>query len=220
MAKYIVGNWKSNKTVKEAQEWLIAVSESDVLKTENSDKKAIICAPFTALVVMQWEITHKRLALGLGAQNCSPFSEGAYTGEVTAQQVKELGEYVILGHSERREHFGETDELLTQKVALAKEAGLSIIFCVQGKETFIPEGVSLVAYEPVFAIGSGSPDTPENAEAVSHAIKEKGIATVLYGGSVKPENIASFTAQPSIDGALIGGASLEADSFITLVENA
>src|SRR5690606_18763879 len=100
-------------------------------------------------------------------------------------------------------------------------AGLMVIFCVQGKETVVPEGVNIVAYEPIFAIGSGTPDTPENAEDVSFFLKqEKGASVVLYGGSVKPDNIASFMSQPSIDGALIGGASLDADSFLSLIRNA
>lgn len=218
--KYIVGNWKSNKKLEDAKVWLEKVAEDAGLLTASDDKVAIVCPPYTLLYEMKQLIADNGLALALGAQNCSPFEMGAYTGEITASEVRELGDYVILGHSERREHFHETKEMLETKVGLAKAAGLKVIFCVQGADTPVPQGVDIVAYEPIFAIGSGTPDTPENAEAVCKTIKDNGASIVLYGGSVKPENIATFTAQPSIDGALIGGASLEADSFLELMKNA
>lgn len=220
MKKYIIGNWKSNKRLQDAKEWLESLAAFPEMHEGLPDKVSVICPPYTLLLEMKLLIEEKGLALQLGAQNCSPFEMGAYTGEITASEVRDLGEYVIIGHSERREHFHETDELLATKVSLAKAAGLIIIFCVQGKDTPIPEGVDIVAYEPVFAIGSGTPDTPENAESVAKALKDRGAAIVLYGGSVKPDNIATFTSQPSIDGALIGGASLEAESFLALMKNA
>jgi triosephosphate isomerase (TIM) len=214
--KYIVANWKSNKTLAEAQEWLMLMEAL----THYDDKEVIVCPPFTALSGIKKYRDEKAIPFYLGTQNISPFAPGAYTGEVAAIHAKELADYVIIGHSERREHFGENDDILGIKVGLAKAVGFSVIYCVQGKDTVIPEGVHIVAYEPVFAIGSGTPDTPENAEDVSRHIKEQKGAVVLYGGSVKPENIRSFTEKPSIDGALVGGASLEAESFLALIHNA
>ncbi len=221
MAKYIIGNWKSYKTVEQSLAWLEETVNSSWPAGQEEEKIAVVCPPFSALSEMKHYIDRNSLPLRVGAQNCSPYEEGAYTGEVTAGQLRELCDYVIIGHSERRKLFNETDEMLAEKVVRAHDAGLHVIFCVQGKETMIPDGVAIVAYEPVFAIGSGTPDTPDNAEEVARFLKqEKQAKVVLYGGSVKPENIATFTNQSSIDGALIGGASLSADSFLSLVKNA
>jgi triosephosphate isomerase (TIM) len=214
--RFIVGNWKAHKTVADSLAWLIQLGELP----KYEDKEVIVCPPFTALFAMKQFRDEHALPLYLGAQSASQFETGAYTGEIPPSMVKELADYVILGHSERRQHFGETDELLKEKVQVAKAASFAVIFCVQGKDTPLPDGVDLVAYEPVFAIGSGTPDTPENAQAVAAHLKERGVSSVLYGGSVTPENIRSFTAQDSIDGVLVGGASLTAESFLALVEHA
>jgi triosephosphate isomerase (TIM) len=151
----------------------------------------------------------------------SPFDEGAYTGEINGNQIREFADYVIIGHSERRKNFAETDEMLSQKVQRAIECSLTPIFCVQGSDTPIPDGVTLVAYEPIFAIGTGNPDTPENAEAVIKTIKEKNpsVKYVLYGGSVTPEGVGGFTQKPLIDGVLVGGASLLSDKFVQIIKN-
>jgi triosephosphate isomerase len=203
----IVGNWKSNKTVVEAETWRG--------KFENVQKNVVLCVGYTLLGVM------KGGPYELGAQDVSPFGAGAYTGEVSAAQVKEFADWVIIGHSERRKYFGETDELLAKKVLMAKEAGLKIIYCVQDEKTIVPTGVDVVAYEPVWAIGTGKSDTPENANSVITTIKAKSqVATVIYGGSVTPVNVASFTAQPAIDGVLPGGASLDPETFAALIANA
>jgi len=128
---------------------------------------------------------------------------------------------VIIGHSERRKNFGETDDILAKKVQQAKSAGLKIIYCVPDGNTDVPQGVDVVAYEPVWAIGTGESDTPEHANTVVADIKATSqVHTVLYGGSVTPDNVASFVAQPDIDGALPGGASLNAGTFAALIGNA
>jgi triosephosphate isomerase len=222
MAKqYIVANWKSNHTLSQTKEWLEKSVQHGWPSVNTDEKVAIVCPPFTALSEMKRYRDEHSLPFFVGVQNVSLFETGAYTGEVAASIAKELADYAIIGHSERREHFGENDEVLKKKVQLAKAVGFAVIFCVQGKDTIIPEGVDIVAYEPVFAIGSGTPDTPDNANEVAFSLKElKGAKIVLYGGSVKPENIRSFTEKPSIDGALVGGASLEADSFLSLIQNA
>ena len=158
----------------------------------------------------------------LGAQNISPFAQGAYTGEINAAQAREFAEYVLIGHSERRTHFSETDAMLVAKVKQALSVGLEPIFCIQNAQTAIPDGVTIVAYEPVEAIGSGHPDTPEDAEAVSQAVKATypSVQTVLYGGSVKANNVQDFTSVSSIDGVLVGGASLDAEQWGKIITNA
>lgn len=217
---FIIANWKSNKTTEEANEWLQKLANGGLEKDEN--KVAIVCAPFTLLPLLKSYSDEVTLPVSFGSEDVSPFDEGAYTGEVSADEVKEFADYAIIGHSERRNLFKEDDDLLSKKVTMAIKSGLTPIFCIQDENTFIPEGVTLAAYEPVGAIGSGHPDTPENAERVIKAVKEKKshVKYVLYGGSVTPENIHTFTQSPSIDGALIGGASLDAQKFIQLVQNA
>lgn len=202
----VVGNWKSNKTVGEAQEWLA--------KFKNANKNVILCVPYTLLPIMKGPFM-------LGAQDVSPFGDGAYTGEISARQIKEFADWVIIGHSERRKNFNETDEMLAKKAEQAKLAGLKIIYCVSDDTSPVPAGVDVVAYESVWAIGTGRSDTPENANTVIATIKAKSqISTVIYGGSVTAENVASFIKQPAIDGVLPGGASLDPEKFSALIQNA
>jgi triosephosphate isomerase len=197
-----------------ASDWL-----SKVRSPRN--KTVIVLPPFTLLSFFKTQIQTKKLNLSLGAQNISPFDEGAFTGEINARQVKEFCDYVLIGHSERRKNFSEDDELLGKKVALALESSLKPIFCVQGRKTSVPKGVEIVAYEPIFAIGTGNPDTPENADSVASAIKaDRSDLTVLYGGSVKSTNVRFFTEKPNIDGVLVGGASLDPQEFNQIIENA
>jgi len=210
----IAGNWKSNKTAGEAIEWL----GNFKLETQ---AQVILFIPFTLLFPLKQEILRLQIPIQLGAQDISPFPDGAYTGEVSARQIKELADWVIIGHSERRKYFRETDEVLAQKVGQAKSAGLHIVYCVPDQETAIPPGVDAVAYEPVWAIGTGKSDTPDNASQVTRMIKAKSnISAVIYGGSVTPDNVASFVSQEAIDGVLPGGASLDPEKFINLITNA
>jgi triosephosphate isomerase len=154
----------------------------------------------------------------LGAQDVSPFPEGAYTGAIAATQLKNLVDYVIIGHSERRSHFAESEELIQQKVTMAKEVGLHVILCVQDAQGTVYEGVDVVAYEPVSAIGTGNPDSPENVTSVLQAIHERYPSVrLLYGGSVDKNSIHTFTKIPVLDGFLVGGASLEPESFLHLI---
>lgn len=200
----IVGNWKSNKTQEEAKDWLT--------KFHATQTNIVLCVPFTLLSVM------KGGPFMLGAQDVSPFGEGAYTGEVSARGIKEFADWVIIGHSERRKYFSETDELLAKKVEQAKSVGLKIIYCVPDDKTPVPSGVDVVAYEPVWAIGTGKSDTPENAnEVITHIKANSQGALVIYGGSVTAENVASFISQSSIDGVLPGGASLDPEKFSNLI---
>jgi triosephosphate isomerase len=215
---YIIANWKSNKTQKEAQEWANAFK--DVSYPE--EKEVIVCPPFTLLAMIAWFTKVNNLPLKIGAQNISAFPAGSYTGEIYAEQVKEYTTHTIIGHSERRKLFHESDEEIVQKVINAQAAGLEIIFCVQDQHTPIPQGVTVVAYEPVSAIGSGNPDTPENAATVAREIKEKNIQVIhiVYGGSVTGENVKSFTSLDVISGVLVGKASLDPHSFQSIIQNA
>lgn len=246
MRKHIVaGNWKMNTTVPEGVELAKAV----VAKSEEvpSDVKLIIAPPFVHLAPVAEVV--KGTKVGLSAQNCADKEKGAYTGEVSVDMLKSVAcEYTILGHSERRQYYGETDAKLVDKIHLALAAGLSPIFCIgenleqreAGKHfdvvteqvknvlyTLTPEEMAnvIVAYEPVWAIGTGKTATAEQAQEI-HACVRKVLAekfgalaeeiTILYGGSCKPSNAKELFAQPDIDGGLIGGAALKAEDFIAI----
>lgn len=218
----IAGNWKSNKTVSEAKEWVTQFENRlESVKVSLADKEIVLFVPFTMLAVLKWDIGQKNLPVKIGAQDISPFPVGAYTGEVSGSQIKELADWVIIGHSERRKFFGENDELLKKKVDQARDSGLKVIYCVQDEKTTVPAGVEVVAYEPVWAIGTGKSDNPDNAAGVISAIKAKSqVKTVIYGGSVTAENVRSFTGQPVIDGVLPGGTSLDPVKFWNLIAGA
>lgn len=216
----IVANWKANKTVEEAEEWLTTIQNSE-FRIQNSTE-VVVCAPYVDLLVLkeQFSILNSQFSIHLGAQDISQFEDGAYTGEITGRMLKDLVEYVIIGHSERRKYFQETDDILKAKVEKALKFGLKPIYCLSETEMMIPQGVEIVAYEPLSAIGSGNPDSPENADLVAGKIKEKQTAKVLYGGSVKPANTQAFVQMENIDGLLIGGASLKAGDFLEIIKNA
>lgn len=214
--KFIVANFKSYKTQSEADKWLAEVKDFQIPK----GKEVIVCPPFTLLSFFKEFIVKNNLSMKLGAQDISPFEEGAYTGEVNGVQIKEFADYVLIGHSERRLNFNENEEILTKKVLQALENNLTPIFLIQGKENIVPQGVSMVAYEPIFAIGSKTPDTPENASDVAGLFKAKNNIEVLYGGSISSQNVNSFTSKNNISGVLVGGASLEAGEFIEIINHA
>ena len=246
MRKNIVaGNWKMNTTVAEGIELAqaVAAKSSEV----PSSVQLIIAPPFTHLVPVSQAI--KGTAIGLSAQNCADKEKGAYTGEVSADMLVSAGcTYTILGHSERRQYYGETDATLVDKVKLAVSKGLSPIFCVgenleereAGRHfdvvssqirnvlyTLSEEEMSkvIIAYEPVWAIGTGKTASAAQAQEI-HACIRKVVAekfgalaediTILYGGSCKPSNAKELFACPDIDGGLIGGAALKADDFIAI----
>ncbi len=208
----------------------------------------IVCPPFVSLPAVAERLSGSDIRVG--AQNMHYEDKGAYTGEISASMVKELCEYVILGHSERRQRFGETDEMVAKKVTAAIAVGLKPILCVgetlaereAGDATVVVqrqvraalrevpslEGV-IVAYEPVWAIGTGVPSSPADAQYIMEFIRglmqeDFGRSAkdlpILYGGSVDTNNVAGFIAQQDIDGALVGSASLDADGFVELVKNA
>lgn len=242
----IAGNWKMNNTCKEAKELVTALIP---LVKDNSKVDVVVCPTATALASVT-ELT-KGTNIKVGAQNVHWEKAGAFTGEISADMLTELGvEYVVIGHSERREMFGETDEYVNKRSKAALQAGLvPIICCGESLEIredgsfiefvsnqikaalvgFTSEEVakSVIAYEPIWAIGTGKTATFEQAEEVCAAIREtvKGLydaetaekIRIQYGGSVKPSTIAGLMEKPNVDGALVGGASLKAEDFSQIV---
>ncbi len=242
---FIAGNWKMHKTVAES----VALARELLVALKDCKEQVMIAPAFTALQSVREAI--KGSLLMLGAQNMGPDVQGAHTGEISPLMLKDLGvEVVILGHSERRHSYFETDELINKKVLLALEHDLLPILCVGetlaereggNLETVVGsqvrdglKGVSLeklgkvtIAYEPVWAIGTGKTATPEDADSV-HAYIRKVLTgiynadaakamVIQYGGSVKPDNVAELMAKPNIDGALVGGASLKVEQFTPIV---
>jgi triosephosphate isomerase len=224
----IAGNWKMFKGPNETVAFCGALREVDL----PDDVEVVVCPPYVSL-----SAAVQRLAgteIGVFAQNCHWELAGAYTGEVSAGMLLELGVYgTIVGHSERRKHFGETDETVAKRTHAALEAGLHVIACVGETElereageteavirrqvaALEPDDNLVVAYEPVWAIGTGKTATPELAQAAHALIKSLLDVPVLYGGSVKPDNAAELLSQPAVDGALVGGASLDIDSFAAI----
>jgi triosephosphate isomerase len=219
---FIIGNWKSYKTSLEATQWFNEASTLIAQTPIAQHKTVVLHVPFTLLSQANQELKAKSLPIYIGAQDVSPFTQGAYTGAINAQQIKEFATHVIIGHSERRRYFNETDAVLAEKVKRAQEQGLSVIYLVQSENEPIPQGVTLVGYEPVGAIGTGNPETPENAQLVAQKIKQTYpfVTYVLYGGSVTANNVASFTSLPDINGIVPGGASLTPGGFLSLIQNA
>ncbi|GAA5528286.1 triose-phosphate isomerase [Herpetosiphon gulosus] len=242
----LAGNWKMHYGVSEGVALVEALS-ADL--TDLSDRDVLVCPPFTLLGSLAPLLDGT--AMALGAQNMHYEAKGAYTGEIAPQMLKELGcSYVILGHSERRQYFGETDELINRKAHAALAIGLKPIVCVgevkaerdsgQAESVVVGQlrgslaGLSaeqlrgvVIAYEPVWAIGTGDTATPADAQAMHARIRAELAALsdqatadaviIQYGGSVKPDNVDELMAQPDIDGALVGGASLKAADFIRIV---
>lgn len=219
---FIIANWKSNKTIQEAEKWIHSFKEElDRSPLDLSGKEIIICPSFSVLEHTRYCSKNLNLPIKLGAQNISPFEAGAYTGEVNGLQIKEFADYAIVGHSERRSNFNETSEIIFKKADVARRYGIVPIFCVQDETTQIPDKISIVAYEPPSAIGTGNSDTPENAGKIAEKIKRENKAQfVLYGGSVTSENVKSFSDEKSIDGFLVGGASLDPLEFLQIIKNA
>lgn len=245
----VAGNWKMNKTVEQARE-LVAQLLPDLQAFHSVER--VICPPFTSLLPICAML--KGTDIGLGAQNMHWEANGAFTGEVSAAMVKEFCQYVIIGHSERRAYFGETDEVVNKKLRAACAVSLTPIVCVgetlvefeagqtenvltrqiitglAGLPTEQAQGI-VIAYEPVWAIGTGKAATGTGAnEVIARAIRKNleklygNIISqqirVLYGGSVTAENAAEFFGQAEIDGALVGGASLKIPGFLDIVQAA
>jgi len=246
--KFVAGNWKMYTTLAQAKELAGAV----VRRVDSDLTTVAVCPPFPWLSAVAEVLRGSKVALG--AQDCHFEKEGAFTGSVSPEMLLEAGcRYVIVGHSERRHGLGETDELLNKKAKRALTAGLEVIFCIgellaeresnrtesvlhrqltEGLAALTPAqmGKLVVAYEPVWAIGTGKVATDQQAQE-AHAFVRRTVAALFgaaiadalviqYGGSVKPENAAGLMRRPDVDGALVGGASLKAESFLAIVKAA
>ncbi|KKQ67499.1 MAG: Triosephosphate isomerase [Candidatus Daviesbacteria bacterium GW2011_GWA2_38_24] len=213
-----VANFKSRQPIEKAIEWVEIVGPK---LSSKSHTKVVVCPSFSSLEGVKKVTLVNNFPIAVGCQDVSAFPSGAYTGEEAAENLKTFVEFSIIGHSERRQNNGETYQVLKEKVIRAKDQNIEVIFCVQGEDTQIPDGVKIAAYEPVFAIGTGNPDTPENANNIAKTLKKKYGETlqVLYGGSVNSQNVKSFYKQEAINGVLIGSASLDAEEFVRIVQN-
>ena len=214
---YVIANWKENKTTSQATSWL---EQFSIFNFQFSNEtEVVICPPFVLLPVLYPLPPTPYPQFSLGAQDVSKFEEGQYTGEVSAKMLKDFVEFVIIGHSERREHFGETDEDVDLKIEQCLKYDLMPIVCVSDLEQVSTDKV-IFAYEPLFAVGTGEPDTPENAQRFAQKIKSKvgQDVRVLYGGSVNAKNAKSFVSQPDIDGVLVGQASLDPKEFAKICD--
>jgi triosephosphate isomerase len=241
----IAGNWKMHKTIAEAVALTDALAAG--LADLPADRHVIICPTFTALASVA---ARPHAGIAIGAQNVYPEAQGAFTGEIAPGMLKEIGcQYVIIGHSERRQLFGETDAMVARKAAAVLDAGMTPIVCVgetrseresgQAEQVVLGQvnaGLSalsnrlaeiVIAYEPVWAIGTGLTATAADAQAMHAAIRgelrrmggnQAEKVVIQYGGSVKPDNVDELMSQPDIDGALVGGAALVADSFIRIAK--
>ena len=245
----MAGNWKMNLNHLEAIQ-LVQKLAFSLTEQQLTDVEAVVLPPFTDLRSVQTLVDGDKLAIGYGAQDLSAYASGAYTGEISGAMLAKLGcTYVVIGHSERREYHAEDDALVNKKIKAAFANGLVPIFCV-GEGLAVREsgeqvphvlaqldaglaGLSaeqvqkvVVAYEPVWAIGTGKTATPENAQEVCGAVRARLVekygketadaVRIQYGGSVKAANIAAIMAKPDVDGALIGGASLDAEEFASI----
>ena len=244
----IAGNWKMNKTASEAA---VLVDEL-IPAVKDASCEVVICTPYTDLVTAVAKT--KGTNIHVGAENVHFEKSGAFTGEISADMLVDLGvEYVIVGHSERRQYFAETDQTVNKRALAALNAGLKVIICVGESLQQREEGVTeelvrmqtkialrdvtaeqmanvVIAYEPIWAIGTGMTATADDAQEVCHAVREALVELfgaemadgirVLYGGSAKPGNIAELVAKPDVDGALVGGASLKAADFSEMVVKA
>lgn len=240
----IAANWKMNKDVKASLDFFQQFKDKNI---DFSKVDVLVAPPFISLYPLHVEIERSRSPIFLSAQNIYMRDEGAYTGEISAEMVRSTGAtYTILGHSERREYFNESDEIVNMKTKKALSAGLNVILCIGEKECERDAGVAcevvlsqlgrslrnvtaaevknvVIAYEPVWAIGTGKTASSEDAEEMHSAIRDKlahlynktiaSAIKILYGGSVKPENIRDLMSKEDIDGALVGGASLDVEKF-------
>lgn len=227
---WVIANWKSNKSIQEALDWISKVGPQIPKKdpSTSSGLKVVVCPTFSALSEVKKAITVGNFPIMVGSQDLSSFTSGAYTGEEAAGLLKDLITFSIIGHSERRKNFGETDEIIAQKNKQALENGITPLVCVQGEETPVPKECKLIAYEPIWAIstgltntpGVGRADTPEDANKVAGSFKQKygQQLEVIYGGSVDSSNVKGFIQEENISGVLVGNASLDADEFVSIVK--
>ncbi len=214
--RYIIANWKANKNIEEAEKWVnefsaLLKNDKELLKKIQAKSLEIIIAPSFHLLNRVKELIPENIFLA--AQDLSFYNRGSYTGEVPASTLTGLVDYAILGHSERRKYFKETNNVVDQKIALALENDIEPILCVRGREDLIPKGVMIVAYEPEWAIGTGKNAELKEVLEMKKLLPLNRDSKFLYGGSVDENSIRDYLNSDGIDGFLVGGASNNPESF-------
>ncbi len=213
--KYIVANWKANKNLYEAESW---ITEFLKLYQPYPDRIIVICTPFPFLLAIKQKINEVK-GLKLGVQDLSGFEEGAVTGETTAKSLQGLAEYAIVGHSERRKNFGETNEIIAKKISLAKKYRIEPIHCIRDQNDYLPDaGVKIIAYEPPASIGTGLNEPVDRVIELKNKLNLPLEVSYLYGGSVSEKNVKDYLQSDKINGLLVGGASLNPQSFYKILE--
>lgn len=217
--KYCIANWKANKNLKEAIEWLNFFLQQLIQHPIlNDDIKIVICPPYSLLYPLAQRLKNFKNVY-LGAQNLSAFENGSFTGEITAGMIKDVIQYAIIGHSERRKYFYETEMQIEKKIILAKKHHIEPILCIRDEKDKIFPQVKIVAYEPVYAIGTGTNESPEKVLLMKKKLNLNSTTIFLYGGSVNEENVKQYIATGKIDGFLVGAASLDPLKFSQIINS-
>ncbi len=214
--KYFIANWKNHKSIDDVNLWL-----DDFLKNDFSflkDVEIIILPPYQYLIEIKKRIINFPF-IKLGSQDISFFEEGSTTGEISAEILKELVSYVLIGHSERRYYFGETDRILFQKNSLAIENGIKTIFCIRNESDILPSRIDFLAYEPISAIGTNNNEEISKVLEVKKRTRLHPETKFIYGGSVNEDNVNQYIKSNEIDGVLVGTASLDPKKFFKIVSS-
>lgn len=217
--KYIIANWKANKNINEAFYWIDSFLKKDFSKIEEK-ATIIICPPYPLIPIIREKVSSFPF-IKVGSQDLSVFESGPFTGEVTAKTLSQLVNYAVIGHSERRKYFREDDQTLFKKFSLAKKYYIIPLFCVRNENDFIPENTDFVVYEPETAIskgtGYGANEKIENVLLMKTKLIKTSNQKFIYGGSVNEINAGMYLNEPSIDGVMVGGASLDPTRFFQII---
>jgi len=211
--KYFITNWKTNKNIVEAKEWI----EIFIKKyTNKNNVKIIICPSYPFIYFLKEKTVHLKNVF-IASQDLSVYEEGSYTGEVTAKNLKGLVNFSIIGHSERRKNFNDTDEVLFKKIALARKYGIEPIYCIRDESDPIPDDVKIIAYEPIYAIGTGMNEPADKVIEMKKKLKIDQNKVFIYGGSVNEKNAIDYLKIDGINGFLVGKVSLDPEKFAALI---
>lgn len=221
--KYVIANWKANKTLEEAQAWIkefirIIEADSNILMSLEENRLTVVIAPTHPLIYPLKEMLGERKNIYFGSQDLSSVEEGSYTGEVTAKSLSSLIKFALIGHSERRNKLNETEDLIGKKIDLSKKYNIDTILCVRGTQDKVYENAVFVAYEPVYAIGTGNNEDVSTVLKVRNELSLKPGMKFIYGASVDSNNCREYLEKEEIDGLLVGTASLDPTSFCSILE--
>ncbi len=215
MKKLVIANWKCFKTIEEGLQWINAVGPS-MPQLDNID--VVVCPSFIALDAVSRLVKEKGYSLKVGSQTVSSLEQGAFTGEVSAKMLTGVVDFALVGHSERRSNFGETNAEMEKKLTLAKQYSIEPLLLIRGEEDTIPEGTTYFAWEPVNAIGSGSAIDAKTADdMVVHLAKGRQDLYGMYGGSVTSDNVNTYMQSPHLYGVVVGSASLDSSKFLEML---